>query len=134
MTTIAVSGPALRALRSALLSELGDVGEEIERASIHREMERDAQSFLRPLARLDQLRAALELIGWSETEPEAERRLALAPHRLSILPALQARLEVERDYARSNADQAGAARQRAGAREQIALIEELLAQLGGPGR
>jgi hypothetical protein len=134
MTTIAVSGPALRVRRSALLSELGEAAEEIERASTHSEMERDPESFKRPLVRLDQIRAALELLGWSEAEPEAERRLALAPHRASIVAALQARLEVEREYAEGDEDGTGAARQRSNAREQVALIEGLLAQLAGPGR
>jgi hypothetical protein len=129
MTTIAVSGPILRVLRSALLSELGVVGEEIERATTRPDMERHHEWFEGPVERFDAIREVLDPLGWSDHPTETQRLLALDPNHATIVQALEARLSIEREYADVDEDLSGAGRQREVASGLIAHIENFLAGL-----
>lgn len=98
MTSIAIPAPILRHLRCAVLSELGAVASLIGQASMELEKEKHPELFEEPVVHLDAYRALLDVIAWGEPSEEQVLEIDLDAHRWALVTALQARLEIERDY------------------------------------
>jgi hypothetical protein len=126
MTIIHIPGEAVVILRSALLSDLGVPAALIEQASMSHDKEKHPECFLRPLALLDDYRAVLHLLGWSEPDTQEAVSLDLDTHSDSIAKAMHTRLDVERDYMSEHADVKGAAQQRETATRNARVIKEFL--------
>jgi hypothetical protein len=97
---IAISAPIVRLLRCAALSELGAVASLIGQASMELEKEKHPELFEQPVEHLDAYRALLDVIAWGEPPQETEVEIDLDVHRWALVTALEARLEIERDYLR----------------------------------
>jgi hypothetical protein len=95
---IAIPGPIVRHLRCALLSELGGAASLIGQASMDLEKEKHPELFEEPVEHLDACRALLDVIAWGEPPEERDLEIDLDAHRWALVTALEARLEVERDY------------------------------------
>jgi hypothetical protein len=126
MTITRIPAEVVVILRSALLSELGVPASRIEEASIAQDKEKHPELFSRPLARLDDYRAVLHLLGWGEPDTPEAVSLDLDAHRDPVAKAMRTRLEVERDYMSEHAEVKGAKRQRETATRNARVIEEFL--------
>jgi hypothetical protein len=126
MTITRIPAEAVGILRSALLSELGVPASRIEEASIAQDKEKHPELFLRPLARLDDYRAVLHLLGWGEPDVQGAVSLDLDAHRDLVAKTMRTRLEVERDYMGEHADVKGAKQQREAATRNARVIEDFL--------
>jgi hypothetical protein len=100
MTRIAVPALIVRLLRCAVLSELGAVASLIGQASMELEKEKHPELFEEPVVHLDAYRALLDVIAWGEPPEEHALEIDLDAHRWALVTALEARLEIERDYLR----------------------------------
>lgn len=130
---IAIPGPIVRHLRCALLSEIGAAASLIGQASMALEKEKHPELFEQPVEQLDAYRALLDVIAWGEPPEEADMEIDLAGHRWALITALEARLEVERDYLRVS-PRAKRARKHEQAERSLATIEAFLTTGGLAGR
>ena len=129
MTTIAITAPLLGTVRSALLSELGGVAGLIDGASMTADREQHYEWFEQPVEQFDAYRELLDLVGWSDPEQEATRFIHLDVHRWALTTALEARLAIEREYAKVEPHLKGAAEQKRTAEQYVREIETFLAEL-----
>ncbi len=87
-------------LRAGLLDVLASAAEEIATVSIVIE----GRGLLREaLERLDAVRALLDVIGWTETDPPVEVRFDLREHWQATLDALENEISASRDRVREAA-------------------------------
>jgi hypothetical protein len=125
--SITIPADAVLQLRGALYSELGDVAEEL--ASAVRPPEREASDeWPKLVARFDRTRAVLDVIGWTERDPERDVEIDLDLHRRVIVDALSDALEGERDLMLEEGDAAKEQREHAGQRAKV--IEAFAASVG----
>jgi hypothetical protein len=125
MTTLTIPANVVGIVRSALHSELGQAASEI--AAVSEERERYPERYDEPVAHFDAYRALLEAIGWGDTErPEPVQMDIAQQHQRELLTALEARLEIERDYMAVSPHLKGAERQRRTATRYARTIEGFL--------
>ena len=123
MTTIPAA--AAQQLRRALQLALGAAAEDV--AAVARRP-RDVDEWLQPLARLDGHRAVLDVISWSDRDPEPDAGIDLDAHRPAIREAPTAALGGERYLISERGD--AAAQQRTNARARAATIEAFMGEIG----
>jgi hypothetical protein len=130
---IAILAPNVRLLRCAVLSELGAVASLIGQASMELEKEKHPELFEQPVEHLDAYRALLDVIAWGEPPEERGLEIDLDAHRWALVTALEARLEVERDYLQVS-PRIKRAQKHEQAKRNISEIEAFLATDGLAGR
>jgi len=129
MTTITIPARIVRYLREALHSQLGMAAEDIGQAN-HEAGKLRPLLYAEPLERFDRTRALLDLIGWKDETDERPAIVNLVGHRQTLLTALQAQVEMEREMVRDDPTLKGAEQQIACARRRVADIEQFLALAG----
>ena len=127
---IAFSLPAgaVALVRFGLLSELSKTAKEIRKALGRVGYDEDAEWYVAPLARQDAARALLAVVGWENIENAQPVRVYLDIHREALVRALRNSLDHEETRA-MNPDTPE--EERAMAEVSWALLEELLAAIGG---
>jgi hypothetical protein len=126
MTVVNVPAEVVVILRSALLSEMGVPAGQLEQASLDHGKEHRPESFLKPLAALDEYRAVLDVIGWEEPQTQEPASFDLDTYRSEIARAMLTRLDVEWDYMQVDPALKGSERQRENATGNAQIIEEFL--------
>lgn len=129
MSTILIPAELVPLLRTALMSEIGNPADAISEASMAPKRTRHPERFMRPLRELDEYRAALDAVGWSDPEQEQPVQLDLDQYRDAIGEALRTWLEIEQEYMEEEArhkDDAGYAK----AARKAQLIAEFIATNG----
>ncbi len=126
MTTLTIPADVVTIVRNALHTELGQAASEIAAVSEEHERERYPERYEEPVAHFDAYRALLEAIGWGDTERPEPVQMDLAQHHWELLTALEARLEIERDYMAVSPHLKGAERQRQTATRYARAIEGFL--------
>lgn len=102
MGSIHIPAETAAILRSALLTEMGDPAERLSDATLAAGKEQHPEWFSQPLSEIDELRAALDTLGWSQPQTHARVEIDLDAHRWAIAKALETQLEVERSYMESD--------------------------------
>jgi hypothetical protein len=127
---IAFSLPAgaVALVRFGLLSELSKTAKEIREALGRVGYDEDAEWYVAPLAHQDAARALLEVVGWENIENAQPVRVYLDIHREALVRAVRNSLDHEETRA-MNPDTPE--EERAMAEASWALLEELLAAIGG---
>jgi len=119
MSTTTIPADAALLLRRALYGQLGDVAEEL--ASARRQPQADpaqVAEWHEPVARFDRTRALLDVIGWSDRDPEQDVGIDLDAHRQVIEQALSDELASEHHLMSERGDAAAGQRERARGRAQ----------------
>ncbi|MGN6373577.1 MAG: hypothetical protein ACTHM1_11420 [Solirubrobacteraceae bacterium] len=102
MSSIHIPAETAAILRSALLTEMGDPAERLSDATLAAGKEAHPEWFSQPLSEIDKLRAALDMLGWSQPQTLARAEIDLDAHRWAIVKALKTQLEVEHGYMESD--------------------------------
>jgi hypothetical protein len=128
MSTTILTVPAEMAehLRSGLHSGIGDAAETIAQIASEAGREQHPEWYREPLARFDRVRALLDVIGWSATDPAVEVSVDLCEHRQAVLDALGVAMIVG-DADLKEAESVGTAKGKATIRRVLALGEFVVA-------
>lgn len=121
-TMLTVPAEMAEHLRSGLHSGIGDAAETIAQVVGETGREQHPEWYREPLAHFDRVRALLDLIGWSATDPAVEVRADLSEHRQAILDALGVAMIVG-DADLKEAETVGTAKGKATIRRVLALGE-----------
>ena len=103
MSSTRIPAEVVTVLRLALLLELGVPANELADASITDEKTKHPELFTGPLAELDEYRAVLDVLGWSEPASQDAVSFDLERYRKLIAKALYSLLEVEQDCIKDEA-------------------------------
>jgi hypothetical protein len=87
----------VRTLRIGLHGELGEAASEIDHFTHQRGREEHPEWYQGPLARLDGVRALLDLVGWGETQQPVEIEIELPEHYTALFPALRSQVLIHQD-------------------------------------
>jgi hypothetical protein len=89
MNIVTVPAHLVGPLRSGLHSALGDAAEVIAQSVSGANRERHPERYQEPLAHFDQVRAVLNLIGWSKVEQATDVHIDLCEHGQAVLAGLR---------------------------------------------
>ncbi|HEV3319487.1 MAG TPA: hypothetical protein VG053_07120 [Solirubrobacteraceae bacterium] len=121
-TMLTVPAEMAEHLRSGLHSGIGDAAETIAQVVGEAGREQHPEWYREPLAHFDRVRALLDLIGWSATDPAVGVSVDLSEHRQAILDALGVAMIVG-DADLKEAETVGTAKGKATIRRVLALGE-----------
>jgi hypothetical protein len=106
---LTIPAELVRTLRIGLHSELGRAASEIHRVTHRRGREEHPAWYREPLARLDGVRALLDLVGWGETQQPVGLEIELTEHYAALIGALRSQVLIHQDMV-EEADQVDAER------------------------
>ena len=89
---LTIPAELVRTLRMGLHSELGHAASEIDHTAYQRGREEHPEWYQEPLARLDGVRALLDLVGWGETQHPVEVEIELPEHFTALFGALRSQV------------------------------------------
>jgi DNA-binding XRE family transcriptional regulator len=99
-STLVVPAEMVTYLRDGLLSEIVDAASHVQGAGTHTEKMSKPGWYREPLAFFDRHRALMDLIGWEDTDTQADVYIDLQEHREAVLEALRSRLNYTNDELR----------------------------------
>ncbi|MGH2878690.1 MAG: hypothetical protein ACRDK4_03665 [Solirubrobacteraceae bacterium] len=127
MKTIGLPQPIRSYVRESLLRMFGYAAEEITQVS-QTGSELNLERYQPHLERFDRIRALLDAIGWHEPSPQGDL-ITLPPHgTLTLVQALHAQREVEREMSKEDMELHGSAQQIESATGRMLDIEIFLAE------
>lgn len=100
---ITLPADAISDLRSGLHSALGAATEAIDSVVTMRGREQHPEWYHEPLEHLDRVRALLDRIGWSDTQPATDIQLDVRTHRWALERALENAMKASNDALREAA-------------------------------
>jgi hypothetical protein len=132
MSNISIPADAVRILRNAVHTEIGQDAYEIQSVSETGQGDANPEQYAGPLKRFDAHRALLDAIGWRKPDSDEPVQIDAERHRAVLVSTLERRLAVERDLAHeSDPSLKGADRQRQTAEGYARTIEGFLRTLYG---
>ena len=131
VVSVALPSEAVALVRLGLLGELGEAAWEISEAVGRAGYDQAAKWYAEPLKRQDAVRALLDAMGWENVEEQRPVTVYLDVHRDALVRAMRNSLDDQRTRA-MHPDTPE--EERATAEASCALLEKLLAAIGGQAR
>jgi hypothetical protein len=94
---LTIPAELVRTLRIGLHGELGEAASEIDHLTHQRGREEHPEWYQGPLARLDGIRALLDLVGWGETQQPVGIEIDLAEHHMALFGAVHSQVLIHQD-------------------------------------
>lgn len=100
--TIVIDGAVVRLLRTGAYASLGLAADDLSARTSPAERESDPDVYTRPLKRLDDIRALLDVLGRRRVDPERQIELEVGRHRAALTEAARIALDTSEDAEPAN--------------------------------
>jgi hypothetical protein len=128
MSNMTVPAQMVEHLRDGLHSGIGDAADDLAEVVSQSGREMHPEWYREPLARFDDVRGLLDLIGWRETDPPVEVQVDLARHHRALTDALAIALGTTEDdlTETQKGDVHGQAATRTSATKRVLALRKLI--------